>query len=89
MKFLNFIRDTQARLGALRDDGSILDLTSVWPDVTRPDSVDALIQGGESLAHGGRSDGGCRCGNCRRARFRSFLTRRAVAAGKRDRSQYF
>lgn len=47
MKFLNFIRDTQARLGALRDDGSILDLTSVWPDATRPDSVDALIQGGE------------------------------------------
>ena len=47
MKFLNFIHDKQAHLGVLRDDGNILDLTSVWPDAARPASVDALIQGGE------------------------------------------
>lgn len=52
MKFLNFIHATAPgsapRLGAMLGTQTVLDLTSAWPEGNAPDSVDALIAGGEA-----------------------------------------
>ena len=45
MKFLNFLYDDGARLGALITDDHILDLTAAWPVQPAPTSVDELIAG--------------------------------------------
>ncbi|WP_343292620.1 fumarylacetoacetate hydrolase family protein [Vandammella animalimorsus] len=52
MKFLNFTHAAASgsalRLGAMLDTQAVLDLTSSWPEGDAPDSVDALIAGGEA-----------------------------------------
>ncbi len=48
MKFLNFLHAQGPRLGVLLDDANILDLTAAWPVQPAPDSVDALIAGGDA-----------------------------------------
>ncbi|WP_347484788.1 fumarylacetoacetate hydrolase family protein [Vandammella animalimorsus] len=52
MKFLNFTHAAASgsalRLGAMLDTQAVLDLTSAWPEGDAPDSVDALIAGGEA-----------------------------------------
>ena len=52
MKFLNFTHAAASgsalRLGAMLDTQAVLDLTSAWPEGDAPDTVDALIAGGEA-----------------------------------------